>query len=286
MMRCNRIAQYLAVATVLAAWPAADACIVVPAKCSVTSTFGPRYNPITKNFSTEFHHGVDFGCPLNTPVVAADGGSVRVAGYSNSAGNWVVVDTSKSHVHKYMHHERNLVTPGRKLTQGEQLALSGHTGRSTGPHLHFQVESGGVAIDPSSQFCSKPPLKGGVLDGVESATDVNIEASQATAPADGGGVPPAMGADGSLVEILTDVITARATNPDYVRQLSTLSAPRLYAELAFMQNVRLKVAQERSMARQRIEATQAMINVLLTEATLRPQLDDQRRRANNAAARR
>ena len=67
------------------------ACIEVPAKCSVTSVFGPRFNPITKNYSTEFHHGVDFGCPLYTPVFAADGGTVTTSGYSNSAGNWVVV---------------------------------------------------------------------------------------------------------------------------------------------------------------------------------------------------
>jgi murein DD-endopeptidase MepM/ murein hydrolase activator NlpD len=258
----------------------AYACLQVPVGCPVTSAFGPRYNPVTKNFSSEFHHGVDFGCPIGTRVVAADAGVVNYAGSSNSAGNWVVTRTSGGDVIKYMHHERNEATMGSAITAGQEIARTGNSGRSTGPHLHFQLEVGGKAADPMARFCSKPGLKDGVLQGGPPPEGDTLDAgSQAAAPGDGGGVPPAMGLDGSLFDILGDVVASRALNPDYLRQLSTLSKPRLYAELAYMQTIRLKVQHERSLHRERIEATQAMLQLLRTEAVLRPQLESQRRAA-------
>lgn len=267
------------VATLLLAAPPtpvhAQACLQLPVACRVTSAFGPRYNPITRNFSSEFHHGMDFGCPIGTPIVAAEGGSVTVSGNSNSAGNWVVVRSPASGpLFKYMHGERLVVSKGQMVNKGEQVLISGNSGRSSGPHLHFQMEVTGKAIDPMPKFCSRPPLKEGVLQGAES--DVIDLGSQATAPSDGGGTPPAMGLDGSLHEVLGDVISARALNPDYMRQLSTLTETRLYAELAYMKAIKLKVQSERAQHRERMEATQAMIQLLMTEAALRPQLEAQR----------
>lgn len=267
---------------------AQSSCIQIPVDCRMTSAFGPRFNPITKNFSSEFHHGVDFGCPIGTPVRAAANGMVSVSGLSQSAGNWVVatVPGGNSTVMKYMHHERNLVSAGTMVAKGQEIARTGNTGRSTGPHLHFQVEVNKVAVDPMSNFCSRPPVNDGVLQGADPPQGDTIDpGSQATAPSNDGGTPPPMGFDGSLFEILTDAIAARALNPDYMRQLSTLSEPRLYAELAFMQTIKLKVQNERAQHRERMEASQAMLQLLAAEAALRPQLDAQRRAAAGATTR-
>lgn len=263
----------------------AQACIQVPVQCRVTSAFGPRYNPVTKNFSTEFHHGVDFGCPIGTPVVAAEAGAVKVAHWSDSAGNWVVTSTPGSGtIFKYMHNERLKTSMGTMVNKGEVLSYTGNTGRSTGPHLHFQMEVAGKAADPTPRFCTRPEMKPGVLDGASVPdSDVIDPGSQATAPSDNGGVPPAMGMDGSIHEVLTDVVTSRALNPDYPRQLSTLSEERLYAELAYQRALSLKLRHERSKHRERTEATLAMLQILRTEAALRPQLEAQRAAANRAA---
>jgi murein DD-endopeptidase MepM/ murein hydrolase activator NlpD len=262
---------------------AQTACLQVPVGCRVTSAFGPRFNPITKNYSSEYHHGMDFGCPIGTSIVAADGGVVNVSGFSQSAGNWVVVRSpGNGPLFKYMHGERTVVSVGTMVNKGQQVLISGNTGRSTGPHLHFQMEVNGTAQDPMPKFCSRPPLKDGVLQGAES--DVVDAGSQATPPSDNGGTPPAMGMDGSLHEVLGDAISARALNPDYMRQLSTLTEPRLYAELSYMKAIRLKVQSERAQHRERIEATQAMIQLLRTEGALRSQLDAQRIAATRAGA--
>lgn len=261
----------------------AQACLQVPTACQVTSAFGTRYNPITGNYSTEFHRGIDFGCPLNTPVAAAAQGVVSVSGTSQTAGNWVVVRSagSSAAVIKYMHHERNLVSIGTVVNAGQQLALSGNTGRSTGPHLHFQMDVDGAAVDPMPRFCSKPALRPGVLQG--EATDV-AQTTQPSAPSGGDGTAPAMGLEGSLDEVLGDVIASRALNPDYTRQIGTLSTEKLYAELAYIQAIRLKLQRERSLRRERIEAIQAMIQILLAEQVTKPTLIEQRRAANKAAA--
>jgi hypothetical protein len=267
---------------------AQSSCIQIPVDCHMTSAFGPRFNPITKNFSSEFHHGVDFGCPIGTPVRASANGMVSVSGLSQTAGNWVVatVPGGSPTVMKYMHHERNLVSAGTMVAKGQEIARTGNTGRSTGPHLHFQVEVNKVAVDPLSNFCTKPPVNNGVLQGADPPQGDTIDqGSQASAPGNDGGTPPPMGFDGGLFEILTDAIASRALNPDYMRQLSTLSEPRLYAELAFMQTIKLKVQHERAQHRERMEASQAMLQLLTAEAILRPQLDAQRRAATGAVSR-
>ncbi|MEJ6002683.1 M23 family metallopeptidase [Paucibacter soli] len=262
----------------------AQSCIQVPVSCSVTSAFGPRFNPITKNYSSEYHHGVDFGCPIGTQVVAADAGVVNVSGFSQSAGNWVVVRSAgNGPLIKYMHHERNIATVGNLVQKGQQLALSGNTGRSTGPHLHFQVEAGGQAVDPIARFCSRPPLRDGVLQGgTPPQSDVIDPGSQAAAP--DGGTPPAMGLDGSVHEVLGDLIASRAMNPDYLRQIGSLTEPRLYAELAYMKAIRLKVQHERGQHRERILATQAMLEMLMADAALRPQMEAQRSIASRSGS--
>lgn len=114
----------------------------------ITSEFGKRSAP-TEGASTN-HKGVDIGVAEGTNVYACEAGKVTTASYSESAGNWVVIDHGNGYVSKYMHNKELKVSVGDKVEKGQVIALSGNTGHSTGPHLHFQIEYQGNAIDPMS----------------------------------------------------------------------------------------------------------------------------------------
>ena len=109
----------------------------------VTSNFGFR------EFDNKFHKGLDLGTGSeNIPTYAAESGTVIFAGYSGSAGNLITIDHGNGLVTKYMHHSEIYVKVGDHVEKGQQIGLSGTTGRSTGNHLHFQVEEYGVAVNP------------------------------------------------------------------------------------------------------------------------------------------
>ena len=109
----------------------------------VTSNFGFR------EFDNKFHKGLDLGTGSeNIPTYAAESGTVIFAGYSGSAGNLFTIDHGNGLVTKYMHHSEIYVKVGDHVEKGQQIGLSGTTGRSTGNHLHFQVEENGVAVNP------------------------------------------------------------------------------------------------------------------------------------------
>lgn len=98
---------------------------------------------------TRPHKGNDYAAPSGTPVYAAAAGTVIIAGYSNSAGNWVVIDHGNGLTTKYMHMcSYPYVSAGQKVVKGQQIGGVGTTGQSTGNHLHFQVEENGVAVSP------------------------------------------------------------------------------------------------------------------------------------------
>ena len=109
----------------------------------VTSNFGFR------EFDNKFHKGLDLGTGSeNIPTYAAESGTVIFAGYSGSAGNLITIDHGNGLVTKYMHHSEIYVKVGDHVEKGQQIGLSGTTGRSTGNHLHFQVEVNGTAVNP------------------------------------------------------------------------------------------------------------------------------------------
>lgn len=110
----------------------------------VSSTFGYR------TFDNSFHKGLDLAAPAGSPTYAADGGKVIIAGWSNSAGNWVVIDHGNGFVTKYMHHSAIYVSAGQYVSRGQQIGAVGTTGYSSGNHLHFQVELNGTAVNPQS----------------------------------------------------------------------------------------------------------------------------------------
>lgn len=108
----------------------------------VTSPFGYR------TFDNSFHNGLDLAAPEGTPTYAAESGTVLYARWSDSAGNWVVIDHGGGLVTKYMHHSSYIVSEGQHVEKGQQIGFVGNTGNSFGAHLHFQVEQNGTPVDP------------------------------------------------------------------------------------------------------------------------------------------
>lgn len=113
----------------------------------VSSGFGDRSDPFTG--LTEFHRGLDFAGREGSPVLAAADGVVSWVGTREGYGHMVEIDHSNGLVTRYGHTERNLVHSGEVVSKGQTIALLGSTGRSTGPHVHFEVLQGGVAVDPT-----------------------------------------------------------------------------------------------------------------------------------------
>jgi len=99
---------------------------------------------------TKPHKGHDYAASRGTPIYAAAAGTVIIAGWSDSAGYWVVINHGNGLVTKYMHmYQSPLVSSGQKVVKGQHIGGVGTTGQSTGNHLHFQVEVDGVAVNPS-----------------------------------------------------------------------------------------------------------------------------------------
>ena len=117
-----------------------------PGYSRISSTFGYRNAPLA-GASTN-HKGVDFAAPTGTPIYAAAGVTVTSAGYSGKAGNMIVINHGNGLQTYYMHCNVLYVRSGQKVSKGQNIAAVGTTGNSTGPHLHFQVMSGGTPVNP------------------------------------------------------------------------------------------------------------------------------------------
>lgn len=111
-----------------------------------SSGFGRRSAP-TKGAST-YHKGVDWATPTGTPVYASCGGVVSRAGWGSGYGYVVYIDHEDGRQTRYGHLSRILVQVGDVVAQGDRIALSGSTGVSTGPHLHFEILIGGSQVNP------------------------------------------------------------------------------------------------------------------------------------------
>lgn len=112
----------------------------------LSSGFGARSAP-TKGAST-YHKGVDWAVPTGTTVVASNGGTVAFAGWASGYGYAVYINHADGRQTRYGHLSKVLVKAGQTVSQGERIALSGNTGRSTGPHLHFEIRINGSAVNP------------------------------------------------------------------------------------------------------------------------------------------
>lgn len=127
----------------------------------ITSPFGNRKAPI-ENASTN-HLGIDIGAPKGTPVFAANSGTVQT-GYNSSSGNYIRILGGNGITTFYGHLQLLLVNNGDVVNAGDQIALVGSTGISTGAHLHFGVYENGIAVDPLKYYGASEP--GQTTDGV------------------------------------------------------------------------------------------------------------------------
>jgi len=113
-----------------------------PVKGIVTSRFGARWG------ST--HTGTDIGAPTGTPIYAAASGTVIFSGWKGTLGKFIVVNHGNGIQTYYAHCSTLLVSKGDTVSAGQQIAKVGSTGRSTGPHLHFEIRLNGSALNPQS----------------------------------------------------------------------------------------------------------------------------------------
>lgn len=95
-----------------------------------------------------WHKGLDYACPVGTSIMASSGGVVSAAGWSSGYGYCVRIKHPDGRETRYAHLSKILVHAGQQVKQGEKIALSGNTGRSTGPHVHFEILINGTQVDP------------------------------------------------------------------------------------------------------------------------------------------
>ena len=115
-----------------------------PTQGYVSSPYGLRFG------GTEFHQGIDIAAEMGTPIVAAADGVVTAAGWNGGYGNMVDVDHGSGVVTRYGHASAVAVTVGQQVRRGQVIAYVGSTGRSTGPHLHYEVRVGGQPVNPAA----------------------------------------------------------------------------------------------------------------------------------------
>ncbi len=103
-------------------------------------------NPVTKK--EELHNGLDIAVEENTNVLAVYDAVVEDASYDSFNGNYVRLETTNGYTVTYCHLNKALVEPGDIVRQGQSVALSGNTGRSSGPHLHYTLKKDDELLDP------------------------------------------------------------------------------------------------------------------------------------------
>ncbi len=116
----------------------------------LSSGFGRRNAP--KKGASSYHKGVDWAVSTGTAVVASCGGTVVKAGWSSGYGYCVYINHPDGRQTRYAHLSKVLVSVGQNVSQGQRIALSGNTGVSTGPHLHFEMLINGTQVNPLNYF--------------------------------------------------------------------------------------------------------------------------------------
>ena len=145
-----------------------------PVSTNITSTFGGRYHPVTGEWQNA-HGAIDIGVSEGTPVIATKSGeitfinkgcSVGDSSCGGGYGNYIKIDHGDGIESLYAHLKEVLVNVGEKVSQGQIIGYSGNTGRSTGPHLHFEIRLNGTRVDPLEYVDPENPRPvSGVLTG-------------------------------------------------------------------------------------------------------------------------
>jgi murein DD-endopeptidase MepM/ murein hydrolase activator NlpD len=115
-----------------------------------SSGFGYRRDPFSRKYT--FHSGDDFSARVGTPVVSTGEGRVKVSKVNGSFGNYIEIDHGNGFATIYAHLSRRHVKKGQKVFRGQKIGEVGNTGRSTAPHLHYEVKYGRKSLDPSQYY--------------------------------------------------------------------------------------------------------------------------------------
>lgn len=117
-----------------------------PSEGHISSTFGYRVSPFTGQ--SILHAGIDIANRIGTPIVAPAKGTVTFSGRQGAYGNCIIINHGNAITTRYAHMQRSVVKEGQVVNRGELIGYVGNTGRSTGPHLHYEVRVGGVPVNP------------------------------------------------------------------------------------------------------------------------------------------
>ena len=124
---------------------------IVPADGKMSSQYGTRNDPFSSK--KKFHAGIDIAAKKGTPVYASSSGEVKTSSFNNNGyGNLIVIDHGSEITTWYGHLDERLVKANQKVKKGELIGKVGSTGRSTGPHLHFEIRKGTDSLDPTKFF--------------------------------------------------------------------------------------------------------------------------------------
>lgn len=120
----------------------------IAGQLGLSSNYGSRVDPITKTMA--FHPGIDFNAPRGTKIISAGNGVVLKAGIDSEYGQFIEIEHIDGLKTKYAHAQKLFVKSGDTVIRGQAIGEVGSTGRSTGPHLHYEVYQGGTSLNPSS----------------------------------------------------------------------------------------------------------------------------------------
>ena len=121
-----------------------------PVSGAVTSSFGMRVHPIFN--VVQFHSGIDFSAAMGTVVQSTGDGIVAFSGYDKGYGQIITINHGYGYKTIYAHLSKSLVRQGQQIKRGDIIALTGNTGVSTGPHLHYEVLKDNVKVNPTAYF--------------------------------------------------------------------------------------------------------------------------------------
>ena len=124
-------------------------------RSALTSGFGVRTDPMMGG--QRMHSGIDLAAPAGSPILATSDGIVSQAGWRGGYGLFVALEHSGGLQTRYGHMSGVTVTPGQAVRKGDIIGYVGSTGRSTGPHLHYEMRIDGVAVRPLLKSAAKAP---------------------------------------------------------------------------------------------------------------------------------
>ena len=117
---------------------------------TMASGYGVRRDPVYGTM--KFHEGMDFSAPIGTPVYATADGVVRTASWQSAYGNMVEIDHGFNYTTRYAHLSKLIAQQGKQVKRGDLIGLVGNTGKSTGPHLHYEVRYRGAPQNPVNYY--------------------------------------------------------------------------------------------------------------------------------------